>query len=186
MILPSPATQEICTRNSTKRDTQQVLVNFVRLMNRCYYSPDFVAGWKETGSIYLARTEDRLMYYKRSLASAKYIIIRFLVVDPFCNLCSLCVCVLRIYGVEDGEIWTPEQVEEKLPNIRTNDLLVSGHYSLSKTMCSIMSSYILSYKGAVYIPGDGVVSVPDASTSMARKAKDLGTSISSALTLIFH
>ena len=135
MILPSPATQEICTRNSTKRDTQQVLVNFVRLMNRCYYSPDFVAGWKETGSIYLARTEDRLMYYKRSLASAKYIIM-FLIVDPFCNLCSLCVCVVRIYGVEDGDIWTPEQVEEKLPNIRTNDLLVSGHYSLSKTMCS--------------------------------------------------
>ena len=81
MILPSPATQEICTRNSTKRDTQQVLVNFVRLMNRCYYSPDFVAGWKETGSIYLARTEDRLMYYKRSLASAKYLM--FLIVDPF-------------------------------------------------------------------------------------------------------
>ena len=126
------------------------------------------------------------MYYKRSLASAKYFIIMFLIVDPFCNLYSLRVCVLRIYGVEDGEIWTPKQVEEKLPNIRTNDLLVSGHYSLSKTVCSIMSSYILSYKGAVYIPGDGVVSVPDASTSMARKAKDLGTSISSALAFIFH
>ena len=33
----------------------------------------FLSGWKATGSLNLARTKDRMLYYKRSMNTAKYV-----------------------------------------------------------------------------------------------------------------
>src|SRR5258708_30318078 len=55
-------------------------------------------GWKECGSIQVARTPERMQYIKRSIAAA------------------------RAYGVE-AELISPKEAEEKWPAMATDDLV---------------------------------------------------------------
>ena len=41
--------------------------------------------------------------------------------------------------------------------------------------CMLKLLHLVAKQGGIYIPGDGVVSAPDAALAMGRKARDLGT-----------
>ncbi|KAK2189458.1 hypothetical protein NP493_106g05056 [Ridgeia piscesae] len=86
-------------------------------------------GWKKCGSINVARTDDRLLAYKRALVNAKPL------------------------GIE-GQILSPEQVKDRIPMLRTDDI-----------------------KGGIWLPDDGVVNPTDLTMALAKKAREGGVKI---------
>ena len=52
---------------------QEFVVFYFVPSNDCKYVVCTSLGWKQSGALYVARTQDRFIYYKRALQRAQYV-----------------------------------------------------------------------------------------------------------------
>ncbi|ELU09314.1 hypothetical protein CAPTEDRAFT_226885 [Capitella teleta] len=99
------------------------IVNYSSQLYKQLDDEGYSTGWKQCGSLNLCRTSDRVVASKRAMLNAKR------------------------FGV-DAEMLTPEEVQEMVPMLRTDDL-----------------------KAGVFVPGDGVVNPTDVTRWLRKQRK---------------